>query len=121
MMSMNKYLIEGVYKWVCDNLETPVIAVNIHKSNRLKVPSLRANSEGIIVLDISNSAVNNLVINTTGIEFQGLSNGKLVDVYIPIESVVSVFSFESKQGLQLPDISNSSQNETSSPMLRLVQ
>lgn len=121
MIPMNKYLIEGVYNWVCDNLETPVIAVNVYKSNRLKIPKMDANSEGIIFLDISVAAAQNLSINTTGIEFQGLHNGEFIDVYIPIESVVSVFSFETREGFQLPNILDSSQEINKTPILKLVQ
>lgn len=97
MTSTRPYLIRAFYDWIVDNDCTPYIVVNA-KQNGVEVPQEFV-SDGQIVLNISLSAVQGLVLGDHAIEFQARFGGNIQQVYAPIRSVIAIYSKENGRGM----------------------
>lgn len=97
MTSTRPYLIRAFYDWIIDNDCTPHIVVNATLPG-VNVPQEFVES-GQIVLNISLSAVNGLVLGDQSIEFQGRFGGKVRHVHVPIMSIIAIYAKENGRGM----------------------
>ena len=97
MTSSRPYLLRALWEWIVDNGMTPHILVDASVLG-VQVPREFV-QEGRITLNLSNSAVQNLVLGNDDILFSARFSGKPMSVVVPIRSVLAVFSRETGQGM----------------------
>lgn len=102
MLDKKPYLVRAIYEWISDNDWTPYILVDTD-INRCDVPSQYIN-DGHIVLNISHSAVQNLVIANDTIRFDARFSGKQSVILLPMASLVSIYARENSEGLSFTPI-----------------
>jgi stringent starvation protein B len=97
MSSSRPYLIRAFYEWIVDNNCTPHILINADIDG-VDVPREHI-KDGQIVLNISPTAVQNLLINNEAIEFDGRFSGAARSVYAPVDAIMGIYSRENGQGM----------------------
>ncbi len=91
------YLIRAYHDWMTDANLTPHILVNCLNSGVILPKSQQQQTE--IVLNISHSAANNLLINTQEISFDARFDGKSQTIHIPMGAVISIYTREDGRGM----------------------
>ncbi len=97
MTPSRPYLIRSLHEWIMDNLQTPYIVVDVAIQG-VDVPQEFV-SEGQIVLNISLSAVQQLVMDNDAISFSARFSGMPMQVYVPAVAVMAIYSKETGQGM----------------------
>ena len=97
MTSHRPYLIRALNEWILDNQCTPYILVNAYETGVL-VPQNFV-KDGQIVLNIAPVAVQGLVIDNEGLEFNGRFGGIPTRVYVPVAAVMGIYARENGQGM----------------------
>lgn len=93
MTPTRPYILRAIYEWLLDNNQTPYILVRINAHTQ--VPDGYAN-DGNIVLSISPTATQGLIIDNDAIHFSARFGGISHDIYLPISTVMSIFSKEER-------------------------
>lgn len=101
MTSSRPYLIRAVYEWISDNALTPQLVVNA-ECEGVQVPRQFV-TDGQIVLNISDRAVQRLVLGTEKIEFSARFGGVVFQVSLPVSAVVAVIARENGAGMSFPE------------------
>ena len=91
------YVVRALYQWILDNGCTPYVLVNADERG-VKVPRQYVR-EGQIVLNVSPSAVADLVIGNEAMHFSGRFGGVPMDVHVPIGGVLGIYARENGQGM----------------------
>lgn len=112
MTSTRPYLIRAFYDWIVDNNCTPHIVVNASYEN-VTVP-LEFVENGQIVLNVSISAVQGLVLGDSAIEFRARFGGKICTVYAPIGSILAIYARENGRGMVFAEEEEPIEDESSS-------
>ncbi len=86
------YIIRALYDWMVDNRLTPQISVNVNLPG-VELP-LQYSQNGIIVLNISPTAVRNLAIDNDAIAFSARFGGVPHEVYVPMYAVTTIYPRE---------------------------
>ena len=97
--STKPYLIRALYQWCIDNALTPYVAVFVDHS--VDVPQEHVN-QGEIVLNISPSACQAIVIDNESIQFKARFNGAPKEIYLPLTHIMAIYSRENNQGMSFP-------------------
>lgn len=97
MSSSRPYIVRALYDWILENSCTPYILVNAFDDN-VEVP-LEHVKDGQIILNISPSAVQALMIQDQALEFEGRFAGISKLVYVPIRAVMGIYAKENGQGM----------------------
>ena len=97
--STKPYLIRALYQWCIDNALTPYVAVFVDHS--VDVPQEYV-SQGEIVLNISPSACQAIVIDNESIQFKARFNGVSKEIYLPLTHIMAIYSRENNQGMSFP-------------------
>ena len=97
MSSSRPYLIRAFYEWILDNNCTPYILVNAGWVG-VDVPEEHI-KDGQIVLNISPTAVQNLLIDNEAISFDGRFSGMPRQIYAPIPAIMGIYARENGQGM----------------------
>ena len=97
--STKPYLIRALYQWCIDNALTPYVAVYVDHS--VDVPQEYVN-QGEIVLNISPSACQAIVIDNESIQFKARFNGVPKEIYLPLTHIMAIYSRENNQGMSFP-------------------
>lgn len=90
------YIVKALYRWITANQLTALIVIDI-KAPNLKAPIQYA-QHGMLTLDISDDAVDNLRILPTAIHATCYFDEGPEDVYIPMHSVVGIYAGENMDG-----------------------
>lgn len=101
MTSSRPYLLRAIYEWLLDNSQTPYIMVNAAVAG-VSVPQNFVEN-GKIVLNVEPNAIGNLLMANEAVEFDARFQGKPFHVYLPIESVLAIYSFENGRGMVFSD------------------
>lgn len=101
MTSSRPYLLRAVYEWITDNALTPQLVVNAEVEG-VQVPRQFV-TDGQIVLNISDRAVQGLVLGTERIEFSARFGGVVFQVSLPITAVTAVIARENGAGMSFPE------------------
>lgn len=99
-MSMNSrrpYLLRALYEWIVDNNCTPHILVDSYGEG-VEVPQQYVNDNGQIVLNVSPTAVTDLLIGDEAITFGARFGGVPTSIVVPCGSVLSIHARENGQG-----------------------
>ncbi len=113
-MNSNKpYLLRAVYEWILDNKVTPHIV--IHADNPEANVPLQYVEDGKIILNISPTAAQNLLIDNDGVSFNARFAGKPFSIYAPMGAVLALYANENGEGMMFEpeDIQNSVSPDTS--------
>ncbi|MGV6850871.1 MAG: ClpXP protease specificity-enhancing factor [bacterium] len=98
MLSSSKpYLIRAIYEWIADNNMTPYILVDAFVPS-VYVPDHVINN-GRVVLNISMSATRDLELANDAISFSARIGGKSESIYLPISSILEIYSAENQEGM----------------------
>ncbi len=97
MISTKPYFLRAIREWALDNNLTPQMLVDASQDN-VVVPDTYVNNSQIL-LNISDQAVNGLVLGNEQIVFSARFNGKPWQISIPIEAVMAIFTREDGQGI----------------------
>jgi stringent starvation protein B len=97
MSSSVPYLLRAINEWILDNNYTPYLIVDATVSET-SVP-LEYVKEGQIVLNISPSAIRDLVMVNEHVMFNGRFGGVAHEIYVPIGAVLGLVSKENGEGM----------------------
>lgn len=100
MISNRPYLIRAIYDWVVDNDWTPHMQVDANYPG-VEVP-LEYVQDGVIVLNVSPTAVGYLSLENDQISFRARFAGIERSLHFPPESVLAVFARENGHGMPFP-------------------
>ncbi|MEH6457705.1 MAG: ClpXP protease specificity-enhancing factor [Cocleimonas sp.] len=95
--SNKPYLLRAVYEWIVDNNATPHVALFAENPDVL-VPEQFV-EDGKIVLNISPTAAEGLLIDNNSLSFSARFGGKPFNVYAPIGAVLALYASENGEGL----------------------
>jgi len=101
MISTKPYLIRAIREWASDNNLTPQILVDANGPG-VRVPQSFV-SDGQIVLNIGDQAVEMLEMGNEMLSFAARFNGASRSVDVPVESVLAIFARENGQGIFFKD------------------
>ena len=97
MSSSRPYLLRALYDWVLANECTPYITVNAFFAE-VEVPQDYVR-DGIIILNISPQAIENLTLGDAAVSFEGRFGGIPSMVYVPLGAVMSIYAKENGKGM----------------------
>lgn len=101
MLPKRSYLLNAAYSWVSDNDMTPYLLVDAEQESVI-VP-MEFVKDGKIVLDISMTAVRNLLIDKEAVSFDARFSGKAMQVYIPMKAALALYAQENGDGIVFPE------------------
>ncbi len=99
--SNKPYLLRAIYEWVLDNEATPHILIAA-LNPQVDVPQQFV-EDGKIILNVSPSAANNLLIDDDGVSFSARFGGKPYTIYSPIGSVLALYASETGEGMSFEE------------------
>jgi stringent starvation protein B len=122
--STRPYLLRAFYEWITDNQLTPHLLVNAEHSS-LSVPKHYI-SDGKIVLNISATAVRDLVIDNNVVTFSARFDGRPYDIVLPVNAIKAIYAQENGKGMMFPDEEleepeSGGANRPKKPDLKLVE
>lgn len=100
MTSNRPYLLRAFYQWIVDNECTPYIVVEADLPH-VQVPPQTVR-DGQVVLNISPSAVQNLLLEDEQVTFSARFGGVPFEVYIPLYAISAVYARENGAGTMFP-------------------
>jgi stringent starvation protein B len=100
MTSTVPYLLRGINEWILDNGCTPFLVVDATAKD-VSVPAEHV-KDGQIVLNISPTAVRELVIGNEFLSFNGRFQGVPWQIYIPMSAVLGIITRENGEGMWFP-------------------
>ncbi|MGI9290963.1 MAG: ClpXP protease specificity-enhancing factor [Gammaproteobacteria bacterium] len=95
--SSRPYLLRAMHEWMSDGGNTPLVVVDASFPG-VQVPEDFI-EDGRIVLNISWSATENLVMDNEAVSFNARFGGVGQSVYLPVDSIIAVYARESGQGM----------------------
>ena len=95
--SKRPYLIRAMHDWMMDNGETPHVIVDAEKPG-VEVPRAYV-KDGKVVLNLSSTATQRLVIGNDWIEFEARFAGVVHHVRIPVTTVLGIYARETGEGM----------------------
>ncbi|MEA5444856.1 ClpXP protease specificity-enhancing factor [Gammaproteobacteria bacterium AB-CW1] len=97
MVPRRPYLIRAMHQWMVDSGETPHLLVDAeHDGVMVPVDYVQ---NGKIILNISPSAVQNLLLDNQEISFNARFGGQPMAIALPPSAVLAIYSRESGQGM----------------------
>jgi stringent starvation protein B len=96
-ISTKPYLLRALYEWIQDNGWTPYVTINT-TIDEVAVPTDKI-VDNRITLDISSDATNKLRIGNDAIEFDARFSGNIYHIFLPMASVMAIFSKETGDGM----------------------
>ena len=100
MTSTRPYLLRALHEWMLDNELTPQLVVDA-QSSTVQVPRQFV-QDGRIILNVSMSAVRNLVLGNEQVEFSARFSGKPFQVCVPVTDVLAIIARENGAGMSFP-------------------
>ena len=123
MTPKRPYLLNAIHAWLLDNNETPYISVDAD-GDIGSIPE-SAVKDGVVVLNVSPTAIESLDIGLDAMSFYCRFNGVRTSISLPMRSILAIYGKESGQGiefdkLEYPENPKSVAKEKSKTKLRLV-
>ena len=100
MSSSVPYLLRAINEWILDNNLTPYLIVDA--SNQGASVPLEYVKDGQIVLNVSPTAIRDLVIGDEHVAFSGRFGGVPHEIFAPIEAVMGIVAKENGEGMWFP-------------------
>src|SRR5690625_6988276 len=109
MTSNRPYLVRAMYEWILDNDCTPYLLVDAE--SRGTVVPREFVRDGQIVLNLSPSAVINLVMDNQAIQCNARFGGTPMAIHVPTGAVLGIYARENGQGMLFDEIGRASCRE----------
>jgi stringent starvation protein B len=100
MISNRPYLLRAIFQWIVDNDWTPHLQVDANFPYA-DVP-LEFVNDGVIVLNIAPTAVQQLDMTNDWVSFKARFQGVERKIAFPPEAVLAIFARENGQGMPFP-------------------
>jgi stringent starvation protein B len=97
MLDQKPYLIRAFYDWIVDSGCTPYLQIMVNYPGVVAPEGF--DEEGVLVLNISNQATNQLQLGKDHITFWARFRGQPMAVHIPMAAVLAIFAKENAQGM----------------------
>jgi len=97
LTSNKPYLLNAIYDWVVDNDATPHVVLFADNPEVLVPQQFVEN--GKIILNISPTAAQNLIIDKDGLSFSARFGGKPFSIYAPMNAVMALYASETGEGM----------------------
>lgn len=97
MSSNRPYLVRAMYEWIVDNHCTPHLLVDAEVDGTV-VPRQFV-KDGQIVLNLSSSAVINLVMDNNAVQCNARFGGVPMAIHVPAGAVLGIYARENGQGM----------------------
>lgn len=97
MNSSRPYLIRAMYEWIADNNLTPYVVVDAEMPH-VQVPE-KFVVDGRIILNVSASATQKLLINNEALEFDARFDAGIRHIYAPIMTILAIYARENGRGM----------------------
>jgi stringent starvation protein B len=101
MLSSRPYLLRAVNEWIVDSGMTPHLLVD-GEATGLEVPD-SARQEGKVILNISPTAVRDLIMDNELVTFVARFGGVSRAVSVPVNAVQAVYARENGRGMMFPE------------------
>ncbi|BFM48024.1 ClpXP protease specificity-enhancing factor [Marinomonas sp. THO17] len=101
MIPKRSYLLNAAYSWVADNDMTPYLLVDAEQQG-VVIPTEFV-KDGQIVLNISMTAVRNLLMDKEAVSFEARFSGKSMQVYVPMRAAIALYAKENGDGFVFPE------------------
>ena len=98
MTPKRPYLLKAFHAWLVDNKETPYLSVDAREDIGLVPES--AVKDGVVVLNVSPTAIESLDIGLDAMSFYCRFNGVRTSINLPIRSILAIYGKESGQGIE---------------------
>ena len=102
MSSSRPYLLRALLDWINDNGLTPQILIDTRYPH-VQVPE-HLSSEERLVLNISPTAVRDLMIEDEILSFVARFAGVSRGVVVPVSAIHAIYARENGQGMMFPDV-----------------
>lgn len=110
MLSSKPYLLRALYEWILDSDCTPHVVVDALVRGTDVPPQFVKN--GQIVLNISPTAVVDLLMDKAAVSFNARFAGVPTDVYVPMEAVLGIYARENGRGMMFEPEAGPGPDET---------
>ncbi len=124
--SKRPYLLRAMHDWMTDNGETPHVIVDSEQPG-VEVPRAYV-KDGKVVLNLSATATQHLVLGNGAIEFDARFAGVVHHVTVPIAAVLGIYARETGEGMVFseqdlsPEPPNKSPDDSGRrPQLKIVK
>ena len=94
--STKPYLVRSIYDWCADSNFTPYISAKIISGVKVPKNYIKSNE---IILNLSIESTSKLIFNNKFISFTTRFNGKNEDIFLPMESILGIYSKENGEGI----------------------
>ena len=101
--SNKPYLLRAIHEWIIDNEGTPHVVL-FADNPQVMVPQQYIDN-GKIVLNVSPTAAEELLIDAEGLSFKARFGGRPYEIFSPINAVMSLYASETGEGMSF-DIEN---------------
>lgn len=95
-VSTKPYLVRAIYDWCVDQGYTPYLAVAVNTATRVPIEYVK---DGKIVLNISPSASQGLLMDNVWVRFSARFNGVARQIEVPMDAVEGIFARENGEGM----------------------
>lgn len=119
MTSMQPYLLRAFYDWIVDNGLTPHMLVNAETKD-MAVPQQYVEN-GQITLNVSPTAVQNLILDNDWVSFSARFSGQPFSVHVPIVAVLGIYARENSKGMFFQDEKSVKPEPQAKPTFKLVK
>ena len=100
-ISSKSYLVRAIHTWCLDNELTPHILAGTGYDGII-VPDEYI-TDGQILFNLSPRATRDLSINEQAVEFLANFGQKVIKIRLPMESIISIYSYENGEGITFDD------------------
>jgi stringent starvation protein B len=97
MLEQKPYLVRAIYEWIADSGYTPYMQVAVNYPG-VDVP-VGFDDKGVLVLNVSRQATNQLTMAKDGISFVARFRGQPMGVTVPYPAVLAIFAKENGEGM----------------------
>ena len=101
--SQRPYLIRAIYDWILDNDLTPHLLIATYAKDVVAPPGY-ASEDGKMTVNVSPSAVRNLILENDEIAFSARFSGQSFAVSVPPGAVLAIYARENGEGMLFGEI-----------------
>ena len=102
MAMLRAYLVDSTYEWILDHGMTPYVLVDTEYES-VEVPWDYVEDDGKIVLNLSAEAIVDYECTDDYVSFDATFDGVITKVFLPMDSIIGVYSKETGQGIYARD------------------
>lgn len=109
MTSNKPYLMRAIYDWICDNQATPYLYVDTSQSNVVVPEHLYGDNP--LILNISPTASQHLLLGSERISFEARFSGKVFELQIPLSACLAIVARENGMGMRFAEPESTTNEE----------